>query len=202
MKSPGLILYLPSLPTDYGINSGVQAFEEPCAFQYNSTMQLSGWIHTPNFPGAYPRNIECNYYFFGERGSRVVVRFNYFDVEGVFPCDQNTGSDYVELSNFLTVDRKFGRKCGKLDKLLVRSDGRFFRLTFRSNDRLDGTGFTASYNFENDPTTTEMIPEVKQYSRIQNSALNQSRASVNVPVTLPRALCHLAVALLLASAMS
>lgn len=127
----------------------------------------------------------------------MVVRFTYFDVEGIFPCDMNSGSDYVELSNFLTVDRKFGRKCGKLDKLIVRSDGRFFRLTFRSNDRLDGTGFTASYNFENDPTTTEMIPEVKQYSRIQNSALNQSRASVIVPVTLPGALSHLVTVFLL-----
>lgn len=71
--------------------------------------------------------------------------------------------------------------CGKVDKRIVRSDGRFFRLTFRSNDRLDGTGFTASYNFENDPTTTELIPEVKQYSRIQNSALSQASGRPFVP---------------------
>lgn len=180
----------------------MQVFDEPCAFQFNSTQQLSGWIHTPNFPGAYPRNIECNYYFYGERGSRVAVRFTYFDVEGVFPCDDDSGSDYVELSNFLTVDRKFSRKCGKLDKLLVRSDGRFFRLTFRSNDRLDGTGFTASYAFEKDPTTTELIPEVKQYSRIQNSALNQSRASVNVPLRMSWAAAQLVIIVLLSQILS
>lgn len=27
------------------------------------------------------------------------------------------------------------------------SDGRFFRVTFRSNDKLDGNGFLASYRF-------------------------------------------------------
>lgn len=41
----------------------------------------------------------------------------------------------------------------------VKSDGRFFRITFRSNDRLDGTGFRASYTFEIEKPTTE-IPSV------------------------------------------
>lgn len=159
---------------DFGISSGHQLTDQTCAFQYNSSHGLSGWIHSPNFPGAYPRNLECNYYFYGEHGFRVSIKFTYFDVEGVFPCDENSASDYVELSNFLTVDRKFRRQCGSVPRLEVQSDGRFFRMTFRSNDRLDGTGFTAFYNFEADPTTTEMMPEVKQYSRIQNSALSGS----------------------------
>lgn len=133
----------------------------------------------------------------------MIVRFTYFDVEGVFPCDENSGSDYVEVSNFLSVDRKFSRKCGKQNGLTVRSDGRFFRMTLRSNDRLDGTGFMASYTFENDPTTTELIPEVKQYSRIHNSALNQSGASAIVRfAVVPWALHHFLMVLLLNTALS
>lgn len=42
----------------------------------------------------------------------------------------------------------------------IRSDGRFFRITFRSNDRLDGTGFRAQYQFIAESTTTEMVPLV------------------------------------------
>lgn len=152
--------------------------EEPCAFHINSSQQLSGWIHSPNYPGLYPRDLECNYLFFGDRGTRVLIHFIYFDVEGVFPCDQHTGSDYVELSNFLSVDRKFSRKCGRLEKLVVQSDGRFFRVTFRSNDRLDGTGFRASFAFEKDPTTTEAIPEVRQFAR---TALEGSGGMTTVP---------------------
>lgn len=41
------------------------------------------------------------------------------------------------------------------DTFSVRSDGKFFRVTFRSNDRLDGTGFRASYKFKASVLTTE-----------------------------------------------
>ena len=36
----------------------------------------------------------------------------------------------------------------------VRSDGRFFRVTFKSNDRFESTGFKASYNFQSEPQST------------------------------------------------
>lgn len=39
----------------------------------------------------------------------------------------------------------------------MRSDGKYFRVTFRSNDRLDGTGFRASYEFEAAPTTESAV---------------------------------------------
>nr|CAD7198957.1 unnamed protein product [Timema douglasi] len=44
-------------------------------------------------------------------------------------------------------DRKYSRHCGQLKAFDVESDRKFFRVTFRSNDRLDGTGFKASYQF-------------------------------------------------------
>lgn len=47
----------------------------------------------------------------------------------------------------MTVDRKLPRYCGQLKDLKMESDGSFFRVTFKSNDRFDGTGFFASYQF-------------------------------------------------------
>jgi hypothetical protein len=44
-------------------------------------------------------------------------------------------------------DRKYSRKCGQLKEFGIESDRKFFRVTFRSNDRLDGTGFNATYQF-------------------------------------------------------
>jgi hypothetical protein len=58
-----------------------------------------------------------------------------------------SASDYVEVSNFMTVDRKLPRYCGQLKDLKMESDGSFFRVTFKSNDRFDGTGFYANYQF-------------------------------------------------------
>lgn len=47
----------------------------------------------------------------------------------------------------MTVDRKLPRYCGLQKDLKMESDGAFFRVTFKSNDRFDGTGFFASYQF-------------------------------------------------------
>lgn len=44
-------------------------------------------------------------------------------------------------------DRKHKRYCGQLKEFDVESDRKFFRVAFRSNDRLDGTGFNATYQF-------------------------------------------------------
>lgn len=55
--------------------------------------------------------------------------------------------NYFKVSNFMTVDRKLPRYCGLQKDLKMESDGAFFRVTFKSNDRFDGTGFYASYQF-------------------------------------------------------
>ncbi|CAH1406571.1 unnamed protein product, partial [Nezara viridula] len=67
-------------------------------------------------------------------------------------CDAGSASDYVEFSNFMGLDRKYTRQCGQLTPFEVESERKFFRVTFRSNDRLDGTGFNASFLFIEDPT--------------------------------------------------
>lgn len=86
-------------------------------------------------------------------------------MEGVAPCEMASASDYVELSNFESVDRKFDLYCGQKRDFTIRSDGRFFRITLKSNHILDGTGFKASYVFEKDEGTTDKpIPMVKSRS--------------------------------------
>lgn len=53
----------------------------------------------------------------------------------------------------------------------VKSDGKFFRVTFRSNDRLDGTGFRASYKFEKETATTETM----LLANINNNYVNSGK---------------------------
>lgn len=67
-------------------------------------------------------------------------------------CGEETQSDYVEFSNFNVelMDRKMRRKCGTKSSNMrnaVTSDGNFFRVTFKSNDAYDATGFEAFYQF-------------------------------------------------------
>ncbi|XP_070504706.1 suppressor of lurcher protein 1-like isoform X2 [Chironomus tepperi] len=116
---------------NYGIKSGKQ-IDDKCDFIYNSNETKIGVINSPNFPGIYPINIECNYYF-----------------HGVFPCyGDDVSSDSVEFSNFPSRDRKLKFYCGKVNhSFKLKSDNKYFRVTFRSNDKLDGTGFRATYKF-------------------------------------------------------
>lgn len=151
----------------------------PCAFVFSSNESRTGFFHSPNYPGFYPRDTECHYYFYGNPGERVHLHFYYFDVEGVSPlvqfvvanstvlierssfsCEAKSASDYVAFSNFMARDRKYDRYCGQLKEFGVDSDRKFFRVTFRSNDRLDGTGFNASYRFldETESYTTKPKP--------------------------------------------
>ncbi|XP_058116205.1 suppressor of lurcher protein 1 [Anopheles coustani] len=143
--------------TNFGIPTGHQPTQSECSFHYFKNASSQGWIQSPNFPGAYPRNIICNYFFHGAAHDYVSIRFTYFDIEGIQPCDEYTASDYVEFSNFNTRDRKYGMYCGVWRDLNVRSDGRYFRITMVSNDRLDATGFRAQYTFETTPVTTERV---------------------------------------------
>lgn len=133
--------------SNFGITSGEQINSMPCAFQYNSTVASNGTFWSPNFPGFYPRDTECHYFFYAQIGERVKISFSYFDIEGMIPCVATSASDYVEVSNYMAVDRKMPRYCGQLKDLTMESDGPFFRVTFKSNDRFDGTGFFALYQF-------------------------------------------------------
>ncbi|XP_023718979.1 suppressor of lurcher protein 1, partial [Cryptotermes secundus] len=132
---------------NFGVTTGHQLPEYPCAFAFNSSETRNGTFASPNFPGFYPRDTECHYFFQGSRTEKVRLHFSYFDVEGVLPCEAISASDYVEFSNFMAHDRKYSRKCGQLKEFDIESDRKFFRVTFRSNDRLDGTGFNATYQF-------------------------------------------------------
>lgn len=78
-------LILVILLLDFGITTGTQLQEYPCAFVYNSNVTKKGIFHSPNYPGFYPRDTECHYFFYGNENENIRVHFNYFDVEGVLP---------------------------------------------------------------------------------------------------------------------
>ncbi|RWS30170.1 suppressor of lurcher protein 1-like protein [Leptotrombidium deliense] len=133
--------------TNFGISTGTQDPQSVCGFNFRSTERSNGSFTSPNYPGLYPRDTECHYFFYGNQSEKVHITFAYFDVEGVTPCTTETASDYVEFSNYKSVDRKIPRHCGLKKPRTIDSDGDFFRVTFKSNDRFDGTGFEAFYQF-------------------------------------------------------
>lgn len=54
-----------------------------CKIYFHSKLNSYGYFSSPNYPGLYPRDIECHYYFIGEKHQKVQITFHTFDVEGV-----------------------------------------------------------------------------------------------------------------------
>ncbi|KAJ8974756.1 hypothetical protein NQ317_019160 [Molorchus minor] len=115
-----------SFTENFGIRTGIQLPDYPCAFLFNSNSSRNGYFHSPNYPGFYPRDTECHYFFHGNLREKVHLHFNYFDVEGVLPCEAISASDYVEFSNIMARDRKYSRHCGQLKEFDIESDRKFF----------------------------------------------------------------------------
>ncbi|XP_055948981.1 suppressor of lurcher protein 1-like isoform X2 [Argiope bruennichi] len=157
--------------TDFGIYAARQDSQSVCGFNFNSEDRKNGTFTSPNYPGYYPRNTECHYFFKGKPKERVHITFNKFDVDGIPPCTTDTASDYVEFSNFRTVDRGYPRHCGVKKPKYIESQGEFFRVTFKSNDKFDGTGFEALYHFK---------PYIDQSSvqRISSTSTNSTSSDV------------------------
>ncbi|CAG9835219.1 unnamed protein product [Diabrotica balteata] len=95
------------------------------------------------YTSRYSRGFKSTYAFM-EIKTLILL---YLYINEATRCEAVSASDYVEFSNYLTRDRKFSRYCGQLKEFDVESDRKFFRVTFRSNDRLDGTGFNATFKF-------------------------------------------------------
>ncbi|XP_077284917.1 CUB domain-containing protein Sol1 [Arctopsyche grandis] len=156
-----------SFTENFGVTDGKQLTEFPCAFVFNSSETRNGTFSSPNYPGSYPRDTECHYFFHGLQKEKVHLHFTYFDIEGVLPCEAMSASDYVEFSNFMARDRKYNRHCGQLKEFHIESDRKFFRVTFRSNDRLDGTGFKANYQFLDEVESYTSKPDTGKSSSIK-----------------------------------
>lgn len=49
---------------------------------FKGAAKTSGKLWSPNHPGFYPRDLDCEYVFHGQEGQIVLIHFEYFDVEG------------------------------------------------------------------------------------------------------------------------
>ncbi|KAI6203092.1 Suppressor of lurcher protein 1 [Aphelenchoides besseyi] len=126
-----------------------------CSFLFNSSVRMSGDLWSPNHPGYYPRNLNCEYTFHGTASQIVIIHFEYFDVEGFGQCEESTHSDFVLFSNYKTIDRTNRRYCGtsRPPKAPIQSESNYFRMQFFANDIFDATGFYAHYQFLDQKTS-------------------------------------------------
>ena len=59
---------------------GQPVIGSPCSYVINFAQKRTGFLVSPTYPGAYPKDMSCTYQFIGKPGQRVRIEFRDFDL--------------------------------------------------------------------------------------------------------------------------
>ncbi|XP_062617023.1 cubilin-like isoform X1 [Saccostrea cucullata] len=132
------------------------AVYKECKHFFNSTtLNKSGTFNSTAWPGLYPLNTHCMYYFIGLRNERVELNITDFQLQGVYPQCQ---FDYLDIYAQMTTTESeaqissplLGRFCGdRMDILPSRiiSTSNIILVDFHSDGHRSARGFYGSFRF-------------------------------------------------------
>ncbi|XP_041824165.1 cubilin [Melanotaenia boesemani] len=102
----------------------------------------TGAFNSPNYPDAYPPNMECVWTITSSPGNRVQLSFIMFHLQGGSDC----GNDYVEIREGNSSGSLVGRFCGSsLPSNYTSVTGHVLWVKFVSDASDSGAGFRATF---------------------------------------------------------
>uniref|UniRef100_W5MX16 Cubilin n=1 Tax=Lepisosteus oculatus TaxID=7918 RepID=W5MX16_LEPOC len=102
----------------------------------------TGAFNSPNYPEAYPPNVECVWSITSSPGNRLQLSFISFDIQQSSGCS----SDYLEIREGNSTGQLVGRFCGGLLPANYTSViGHILWLKFVSDSSVPGAGFRATF---------------------------------------------------------
>ncbi|KAM3837979.1 neuropilin and tolloid-like protein 1, partial [Diretmus argenteus] len=108
-----------------------------------------GSFTSPNYPEKYPPDRECVYII--EAAPRQCIDLFFDDRYSIEPSWE-CKFDHIEVRDgpfgFSPI---IGRYCGQQSPSYVRSSGRYLYIKFVADGELEAIGFSARYNFTQDP---------------------------------------------------
>ncbi|XP_078037937.1 cubilin [Augochlora pura] len=106
-------------------------------------------ISSPNFPSLYPNKADCTWDIVAENGYHIGLVFtNRFNLEN----SPNCTNDYVEMFDSIENPdgsrtwKSLGKVCGRNTPPQFNSTSNRMKVTFHSNDKIQGDGFMALWN--------------------------------------------------------
>ncbi|XP_055084254.1 neuropilin and tolloid-like protein 1 [Periophthalmus magnuspinnatus] len=113
-----------------------------------------GYFTSPNYPEKYPPDRECVYII--EAAPRQCIDL-FFDEKYSIEPSWECKFDHIEVRDGPFVFSPIiGRYCGQESPNFVRSSGRYLYIKFVADGELEAIGFSARYNFTDDPEFTEV----------------------------------------------
>ncbi|KAH8352319.1 hypothetical protein KR084_003439, partial [Drosophila pseudotakahashii] len=105
----------------------------------------SGSFNSPNYPKAYPNNLECHWFINVDPNSAIELNITDLDLEESVNCTK----DALIVSNHKSEIQIHERHCGSTSRLSLTSTGYKMYVRFISNGAHNGRGFTANYKAVN-----------------------------------------------------
>lgn len=108
-----------------------------------------GYFTSPNYPEKYPPERECIYII--EASPRQCIDL-FFDEKYSIEPSWECKFDHIEVRDGpFSFSPIIGRYCGRESPTYVRSSGRYLYIKFVADGELEAIGFSARYNFTQDP---------------------------------------------------
>ncbi|KAK2886327.1 cubilin [Channa argus] len=111
----------------------------------------TGAFNSPNYPDAYPPNVECVWTIRSSPGNRLQLSFITFHLQGDSGCQ----NDYLEIREGNSTGQLVGRFCGNsLPSNYTSVIGHILWIKFVSDASVSGAGFRATFShlYGNDVT--------------------------------------------------
>lgn len=103
----------------------------------------SGAFNSPNYPDAYPPNVECVWTIRSSPGNRLQLSFIVFHLQGEPSCQ----NDYLEIREGNSTGPLVGRFCGNsLPSNYTSVIGHILWVKFVSDASISGAGFRATFS--------------------------------------------------------
>ncbi|XP_036225350.2 uncharacterized protein [Bactrocera oleae] len=141
---------------------GIPIAGSPCSYTITPSMSINktGALISPTYPGAYPKDMSCTYQFLGESNQRVRLEFRDFDL---FFGGPHCPFDYVKVYDGPdNSSALIGTYCGQQRNLVLYSSESSLFVHFYTLPRTANTqnrGFKGIYEFSESFVKLDFIRE-------------------------------------------
>lgn len=105
-------------------------------------MGENGLFATPNYPGNYPHNLDCEWRLVAGENKRIQLTFEYFNLE---KSGDSCRYDNVQIFDVVSKrDVSLGKYCNEMDKEFT-STGNELKVLFHSDAVTNEKGFVARW---------------------------------------------------------